>query len=180
MLSVACSSTVIYFLPASVRRHPQSRETLLRIQARAYLLFVALGCASAGTPPAADVEATLARGGGLSGLTETVHVWLIGATAVAEWRRSDSRRSHAVHLSNATLSNILADLDSLAGGIPPAKVDTGGIQLLCGDVVTTHLTIRRGRQVRVTHEACPHGGAPLDAYWSRVDSLFDVLAKAAR
>ena len=126
------------------------------------------------------MEATLARGGGLSGLTETVHVWLIGAAATAEWRRSDSRRLHAVHLSNNTLSNILADLDSLAGGIPPAKADTGGVQLLCADVVTTHLTVRRGRQVRVAHESCPHGSTQLDAYWARVNSLFDVLAKGAR
>jgi hypothetical protein len=72
-------------------------------------------------------------------------VWLIGAAAAAEFRRSDSRRAQAVHLSNATLSHILADLDSLVGSIPPAKADTGSVQLLCGDVVTTHVTIRRGR-----------------------------------
>jgi hypothetical protein len=122
----------------------------------------------------------LARGGGLSGIAETVHVWLIGASAAGEWHRSDSRRSHSVRLSTATLSRLLADLDSLAGAIPPAKADTGPLTILCGDAVTTDVTIRRGQRVRVAHEACPHGGAPLDAYWARVNSLFDVLAKAAQ
>jgi hypothetical protein len=107
-------------------------------------------------------------------------VWLIGASAAGEWRRSDSRRSHSVRLSTVALSRVLADLDSLAGVVPPAKADTGAVQTLCGDVVTTHLTIRRGREVRVAQEECPHGGAPLDAYWSRVNSLFDVLANAAQ
>ena len=122
----------------------------------------------------------MARGGGLSGIAETVHLWSIGASAAGEWRRSDSRRSHSVRLSSAALLRVLADLDSLAGAVPPAKVDTGSVRTLCGDRVTIHLTIRRGGEVRVAQEECPHGTAPLDAYWSRVDSLFDVLEKAAR
>ena len=165
--------------PAQGAEHtPQGRS--LRIQARVCLLFLALGCASAGSRPDADVEATLARGGGLSGLTETVHIWSIGVQAAAEWRRSDSPRSRTVHLSTATLSNMLIGLDSLVEAIPPVVPDTGAVKRLCGDVVTTHLTIRRGRQVRAAHEACPHGGVALDAYWARVDSLFAVLVKAAR
>jgi hypothetical protein len=144
------------------------------------LPLVAVGCASAGSRPEADVEATLARGGGISGVTETIHVWSSGASAAGEWRRSDSRRSRAVHLSTAELSRLLADLDSLAGAIPPAAPDTGRFRIICGDAVTTDLAVRRGRELRVAHEACPHGGAPFDAYWSRVNSLFDLLASAAR
>ena len=151
----------------------------LAIRAHVSLLFVALGCASAGARAEADLEASLTRGGGLSGVTETVHVWSINATATADLRRSNSRRTVAVHLSNATLLNILAELDSLAGSLPPGA-DTGSVVLLCGDAVTTHLTVRRRREVRVAHEACPRGSAALDAYWSRVDSLFRVLANAAR
>jgi len=165
---------------SSVERHQQPQGRLLRTRARVCLLLLALGCASSAARPEADVEATLARGGGLSGLTETVHVWSIGVQAGAELRRSDSPRSRTVHLSTATLSTMLIGLDSLVESIPPVVRDTGAVQRLCGDVVTTHLTIRRGGQVRSAHEACPHGGGPLDAYWARVDSLFDVLVKAAR
>ena len=75
---------------------------------------------------------------------------------------------------------MLIGLDSLVESIPPVVRDTGAVQRFCGDVVTTHLTIRRGGQVRSANEACPHGGGPLDTYWARVDSLFDVLVKAAR
>ena len=75
---------------------------------------------------------------------------------------------------------MLADLDSLVGAIPPALQDTAVVQHLCGDVVTTHLAVRRGRHLREAHESCPHGGSSLDLYWARVDSLFDVLVEAAR
>lgn len=152
----------------------------MRIRIRFCLLFLALGCASAGGHPEAGVEATLARGGGLSGLTETVHVWSVDGQAAADWRWSNSRRSRTVRLSNAALSNILVGLDSLVGAVPPVVRDTGTVVTICGDVVTTHVTIRRGGVIRTADETCPHGSDPLDAFWARVDSLFDVLVKAAR
>jgi hypothetical protein len=53
------------------------------------------------------------------------------------------------------------------------------MQRLCGDAVTTRLTVRRGQQVRAAQEACPHLAATLAAYWRRVNGVFDVLANAA-
>jgi len=153
----------------------------LRILGRGCLLFLALGCApAAGVGSDAGAEATLVRGGGLSGASGTIHISLNRAVATAEWCRSDSRRCRAVHLANGALSNILANLDSLAAAVPVAEADTGAIRVACGDVVTTHLSVRRGSHVRTVQEACPHGGAQLDVYWSRVNGLFDVLANAAR
>jgi hypothetical protein len=117
----------------------------------------------------------MSRGGGLSGLAWTVHLWRSGSKAAAEWRRSDVRRWRAVRLPSDSLSAILAVLDSLAGDVPPVVPDTGTMERLCGDTEITRLEVRHGEWARVAQEWCPHYGAGLEAYWTRVNGLFDLL-----
>src|SRR5512143_1349096 len=149
---------------------------MLRIRASICLSILSLSCVSAGAHPEPEVEATLTRGGGLGAVTQTVRVWRVGPQAEATFRRSDSRRQRTVRLSGATLVATLAELDSLVGAVPPAIPDTGSMQIMCGDVVTTRLAVRRGQQIRAAQEDCPHLGPALDAFWHRVNGVFDALA----
>ena len=109
----------------------------------------------------------MSRGGGLSELARTVHLWRSGSKTAAEWRRSDVRRWRAVSLPYDSLSAILADLDSLAGAIPPVVPDTGSLGRICGDTEITRLEVRHIEWARVAQEWCPHYGAGLEAYWAR-------------
>jgi len=152
---------------------------MFRIRATICLSILTLACASAGAHPEPDVEATLTRGGGLSAVTQTVRVWRVGPQAEATYRRSNSSRQRTVRLPGATLIATLGELDSLVGAVPPAIPDTASMQIMCGDVVTTHLTVRRGQLVRAAQEDCPHLGPALDAFWRRVNGAFDALANAA-
>jgi hypothetical protein len=122
----------------------------------------------------------MSRGSGLSGLFWTVHLWRSGSKSEAQWRRSDARRWRTVRLPSDSLTAILVDLDSLAGTIPPVAPDTGTMERLCGDTETTRLEVRRGEWARVAQEGCPHFGAGLEAYWARINGLFDLLDKAAQ
>lgn len=151
-----------------------------RLKVSLYILLGATACASAGAGPTPDVEATLTRGGGLGGTAEIVRVWTTGSQGSATWHRSNARRAHVIHLPSNTLAQMLSQLDSLADAVPAAVPDTGNVQRLCGDVVTTQLTVQRGSRVRIAREVCPHLGPALESYWARVNRLFDVLASAAR
>ena len=144
-----------------------------------YGLVVAIACASVRAPREPEVEATLTRGGGLTGGSETIRAWVTRSEGTATWQRSDQRGSRAVRLSASTVAQIVLELDSLVGNVPPAVADRGPETRLCGDAVTTHLTVRRASQARTAHEGCPHAGTALAQYWARVDSLFDLLAHAA-
>lgn len=126
------------------------------------------------------MEATLTRGGGLDGTAQTIRVWTNGSHAAASWQRSNAQGSRTVRLPSDTLDRILVQLDSLAGVVPAAVPDTGVMQRICGDVVTTQVRVRRGSRVRTANEECPHLGPALVSYWAHVDSLFDMLASAAR
>jgi hypothetical protein len=142
--------------------------------------MLSLGCVTARPRSKPDVEATMSRGGGLSALVWTVHLWRAGSRTAAEWQQSDVRRWQTVRLPSDSLSVILAALDSLAGDVPPIVPDTGTMQRLCGDTEITRLEVRRGEWARVAQESCPHYGAGLEAYWTRVNGLFDLLANAAQ
>jgi len=157
----------------------QATGVMLLIRARVCLAVLAVACASAGAHPEPDVEATLTRGGGLAAITEMVRVSRVGPQVTATFRSSASRRQRTVRLPSATLVATLADLDSLVGAVPPAVPDSGPMQRLCGDAATTRLTVRHGQEVRAAQEACPHFGVALDAYWRRVNGVFDLLANAA-
>jgi hypothetical protein len=142
------------------------------------LLGGALGCASAPATPARpdDGEATLTRGGGITGLVESVHISSSGGVADGTYLRSDRQRARPLSLPSKSLDSTLLVIENLAAHAPPPPRDT---RTVCADVILIHVESRRGEVVRTAQEECPHRDRASTAYWARLDSLFRQLIASA-
>src|SRR3954468_10134900 len=92
---------------------------------RALMALGVLGCAAAVQRPDGGIDATLTRGGGIAGLSETVHVWSVGDESQGIYARSDRAGSQPVQLPKQTLDSSLAVLESLIASVPRLPADTG-------------------------------------------------------
>ena len=142
-------------------------------------LFLA-ACASAAPSRDADVEARLRRGGGLSGIGETIRLWSVDGEPHGTLVWSNQKRARNITLPRKTLDSSLVVLESLVGAVPTVPPDTAVLRPICGDAILTHIQVRRGNRVRSAQEECPRRTPASEAYWQRVDSLFRLLASAAR
>ncbi len=138
-----------------------------------------LSCASASVSPDSAVEAILSRGGGLSGITETIRISSKGGEPVATRQLSNENRSRTVRLPKATLDSSLAVIESLVNAPPRIPADTGLLLPICADVILTHIEFRRGGRAQFAQEECPHRTPESETYWERVDRLFRLLASGA-
>ena len=150
---------------------------IVRVSAVA-ALAAALGCASASQPSDADGEATLTRGGGITGLSETIHIASDGGLATGTYSRSDGQEPRPLRLSGASLDSTLRTIHELAEAAPHIPADTG--RTVCADVILIHVDSRRGRLTRTAQEECPHRTTDSERYWQRVDSIFRALAATAQ
>jgi hypothetical protein len=144
----------------------------------AVALAAALGCASASQPSDTDGEATLTRGGGITGLSETIHIASSGGLATGTYRRSDRQEPRPLGLSATSLDSTLLTIHGLAEAAPRIPADTG--RTVCADVILIHVDSRRGTFTRTAQEECPHRTTESERYWQRVDSVFRALAATAQ
>jgi hypothetical protein len=140
----------------------------------------ALGCAAASARPDPEVEAILSRGGGFSGISQTIRISSASGQSRAIYQLSNETRSRRIQLPSKVLDSSLAVLESLVRSPPQLPPDTGTIRRLCGDVILTNIELRRGGDVRSAQEECPHRTVESDRYWQRVGSLFRLLATGVR
>jgi len=139
-----------------------------------------LSCALASVRTAPEVEAILNRGGGLSGVSETIIISSTSGETAATSQLSNENRSRTIRLPRKTLDSSLVVIDSLVGAPPHVPADTGFLRPRCGDAILTRIEVKRGSSTRAAQEECPHRTPASEAYWQRVDSLFQLLASAAR
>jgi hypothetical protein len=125
-----------------------------------------------------DIDATLSRGGGITGLSETVHVWSVGGEAQGIYARSDRSGSKSLQLPKPTLDSSLVVLESLIANVPRIPPDTG--RAVCADVILLHIDVRRAGRIDSAQEECPHRTPESEMYWQRVGSLFELFRAAAR
>src|SRR5437868_14532703 len=90
----------------------------------------ALACVSVAKHGDSEVTATLTRGGGLTGVAETIRIWSAEGRTESSFERSDKRGSRPVHLSRAKLDSTLSLLDSLAGAVPLIPPDTAVLRTI--------------------------------------------------
>jgi hypothetical protein len=139
-----------------------------------------LSCASASSHPDLPVEAILTRGGGLSGITETIRISSKSGQLSATSELSNENRSRTIRLPRKTLDSSLVVIESFVSARPRIPPDTGLLRPLCGDVIVTHIEVRREGRALSAQEECPHRTPASESYWQRVDSLFRLLTSAAR
>ena len=135
-----------------------------------------LSCASASARPDPAVEAILTRGGGLSGISQTIRIWSTSGMPAATSELSNENRSRTIRLPRKTLDSSLVAIESLVSAPPQIPADTGLLRPLCGDVILTHIEVRRDGRAQTAQEECPHRTPASESYWQRVDSLFRLLA----
>ena len=139
-----------------------------------------LSCASASARPNSTVEAILTRGGGLSGITETIRISSTGGEPAATSELSNENQSRTIRLPRKTLDSSLVVIESFVSAPPQIPADTGLLRPLCGDVILTHIEIRRDGRAQSAQEECPHRTPASESYWKSVDSLFRLLASGAQ
>jgi hypothetical protein len=136
-----------------------------------------LSCASVSVRPNSAVEAILIRSGGLSGITETIRISSTGGELAGTSELSSENRSRAIRLPRKTLDSSLVVIESLVDAPPQMPADTGLLRPICGDVILTHIEVRRDGRAQSAQEDCPHRTPASESYWQRVDSLFRSFAR---
>jgi hypothetical protein len=139
-----------------------------------------LSCASISARPNSAVEAILTRGGGLSGITETIRISSTGSEPAATSELSNENKSRTIRLPRKTLDSSLVVIESFVSAPPQMPADTGLLRPICGDVILMHIEVRRDGRATSAQEECPHRTPASESYWQRVDSLYRLLASAAR
>jgi hypothetical protein len=127
-----------------------------------------------------DIDATLARGGGITGLSETVHIWSTSGESRAIYARSDRQGSLPVQLPEQTLDSSLTVIESLIRKVPRIPPDTLARRVVCADVILLRIDVRSDARIDSAQEECPHRTRESELYWQRVDSLFELFRAAAR
>jgi hypothetical protein len=136
-------------------------------------------CAPAAVRTEPRVEAILTRGGGLSGIAETIRNSSTSGEPAATRQLSNDGRPRTIRLPRKTLDSSLVVIESLVDAPPYIPADSGLLRPLCGDAILTRIEVTRGGRVRSAQEECPHRTPASESYWQRVDSLFRLLASAA-
>jgi hypothetical protein len=139
-----------------------------------------LSCASAPVRPDPTVEATLSRGGGIAGITETIRISSTSGEPSATSERSNENRSRTIRLPRKTLDSSIVEIESFVNAPPQIPADTGLHRPHCADVILTRIEVTRDGRTQAAQEECPHRTAASESYWQRVDSLFRLLLSAAR
>jgi len=139
-----------------------------------------LSCASTSVRPNPTVEAILTRGGGLSGITETIRISSTNGELAATSELSNENRSRTIRLPKQSLDSSLVVIESFVSAPPQIPVDTGLVRPLCGDVILTHIEVRHDGRAQSAQEECPHRTPASESYWKRVDNLFRFLASGAQ
>jgi uncharacterized protein YceK len=152
---------------------------LRRVAVCAVVCLALSGCASLTKNTTPALEATLTRGGGLSGFAEVVRLWSTPNGATGEYHRTDQQHSRAIGGTPFLIGQMLRVIDSLAEAPPPQSLDTGGIRRVCDDVVTSSIRVRHRKEVRTIQQMCPAQDHAVLTYWSKVDTVFTVLVKLA-
>jgi hypothetical protein len=124
-----------------------------------------------------DLDATLTRGGGITGMSETVTLSSADGHGRGTWQRSDRPQPSQVRLSSAEILETLRTLDSTAMALPPSPPPD---DRHCADYILMRLEVRSGSTARVAQEECPHRSDALEAYWSRLHEIFNGLVRAAQ
>jgi hypothetical protein len=146
-------------------------------QMKILVVLAALACASATPAEREDGEATLTRGGGITGLVESVHISSSAAgVAQGTYLRSDRQQARPLALPSKSLDSTLSIIENLTAHAPSPPRDT---RTVCADVILIHVESRRGELVRTAQEECPHRDRASTAYWARLDSLFRQLIASA-
>jgi hypothetical protein len=145
-------------------------------------LLVGLGVLScaATVRPERGVEAILTRGGGLSGIAETIRISSTSGEQAATSQLSNEVRPRSIRLPRKTLDSSVVVIEALVGTPPYIPADTGLLRPLCGDAILTRIEVKRGSRTQSAQEECPHRTPASESYWQRVDSLFRLLASGAR
>ena len=135
--------------------------------------------APAPAPAPQATDAILSRGGGITGMSETVTLWVEDGQAQGRWTRSDRAGPSEIRLPSAEILATLRDLESAASSQPksPRKTERGPV---CADYILMRLEIQSGESKRVVQEECPHRTEALETYWRRLHTIFDNLVNAAR
>jgi hypothetical protein len=155
-------------------------QIILRKGSLLLIPFGAVACASTAPGPSIEIEASLSRGGGLSGISETIRLWSEGGQVRGSLARSDENRPRRIRLPRRTLDSALVLIDSLIAAAPILPWDTGEVRMICGDAILTHIQVRRGDRIQSAQEECPHRTPASETYWRQVDGLFRFLTSAAR
>jgi hypothetical protein len=147
------------------------------------LIVVGLGVlsgASASPRPNSTVEAILTRSGGLSGISETIRISATGGEPAATSKLSNENQLRTIRLLRKTLDSSLVVIESFVSAPPQIPPGTGLLRPICGDVILTHIEVRRDGRASSAQEECPHRTPASKSYWQSVDSLFRLLASGAR
>ena len=143
---------------------------------RHFGLIAVLGCASVTPAEREDGEATLTRGGGITGLVETIQISSIGGVTQGTYLRSDRQEARQLTLPPRSLDSTLSVIENLAAHAPRPPKDN---RTVCADVILIHVESRRGDAVRTAQEECPHQSQDSEKYWQRLNALFRDLAASA-
>lgn len=143
------------------------------------LVLGTIACAYVSTRSPADVEAILSRGGGLSGIVETVSISSTNGELRGIFKTNKESRARSIRLPRTTLDSTLVEIESLVTAPPQIPPETGGVRRLCGDPILRRIEVRRGSEVQSAQEECPHRTIASEVYWQQVDSLFQILSSKA-
>ncbi|HUR00224.1 MAG TPA: hypothetical protein VM166_12280 [Gemmatimonadaceae bacterium] len=141
------------------------------------ILSAAISCAPIARPVSRDLAATLTRGGGITGMSETVLLSSAAGRGEGSWQRSDRPQPSRIRLSNDEIFKTLRSLDSTAVALPPSPPPD---DRHCADYILMRLEVRSGSAVHVAQEECPHRTDALETYWRRLHQTFDELVRAAQ
>jgi hypothetical protein len=153
---------------------------VLRTVSRIVAGLAVLSCASVSARPNSAVEAIMIHSGGLSGITETIRISSTGGAPTATSELSSENEARAIRLPRNTLDSSLVVIESFVSAPPQMPADMGLLRPICGDVILTHIEVRRDGRAKSAQEECPHRTPASESYWQRVDSLYRLLASAAR
>jgi hypothetical protein len=143
---------------------------------RQLALLGLVACASATPAEPEDGEATISRGGGITGLVETIHISSVGGIAQGTYLRSDRQDARPLTLPSRSLDSTLSVIEDLTTHAPSPPRDN---RTVCADVILIHAESRRGDIVRSAQEECPHRNRDSEDYWRRFDALFRQLVSSA-
>jgi hypothetical protein len=148
-----------------------------KIALKAVLALAGVACAPIARPVSQDLDATLTRGGGITGMSETVLLSSTAGRGQGTWQRSDRPQPSQIRLSNDQILETLRSLDSAAMALPPSPPPD---DRHCADYILMRLEVRSGSAVHVAQEECPHRTDALETYWRRLHQIFDGLVRATQ
>jgi hypothetical protein len=149
----------------------------MKVDLKSLLVLAVISCAPVARPATQDLDATLTRGGGITGMSEAVTLSSSAGRAQGSWQRSDRPQARQIRLSDDRILATLRSLDSTAMALPPSPPPD---DRHCADYILMRVEVRSGASVHVAQEECPHRTDALETYWRRLHQIFDELIRAAQ